>query len=309
MTPARRPRRLRRGDLVALVAPSWQVDPARLAEGRALLASWGLRVSTGAHVLDRCSGVGNLAGQDADRAADLERAWLDPDIAAVVCARGGYGAMRVLEHLDWAAMGQAAPKIFLGSSDITALHRAVAARLGVATLFGPMLATATPGEPDPWSLSALRTTLFQPERAQVLTSPEVRGLVAGQARGITTGGTLTLLAATAGTSTAGRGATGGIAFLEDLNEAPYRIDRMLTQLLHAGWFTGVKGVVAGRWLRCGTPAEVDQVLLERLGPLGVPVLAGLDFGHGARQMTIPLGIPAELDTRAGTVTLTTPALH
>jgi muramoyltetrapeptide carboxypeptidase len=280
-----------------------------LAEGRALLATWGLRVSTGTHVLDRCSGVGNLAGRDADRAADLERAWLDPDIAAVVCARGGYGAMRVLEHLDWAAMGRAAPKIFLGSSDITALHQAVAAHLGVATLFGPMLATATPGEPDSGSLSGLRTTLFHPEQAQVLTSPEIRVLVPGRARGIITGGTLTLLAATAGTSTAGRGATGGIAFLEDLNEAPYRIDRMLTQLLHAGWFTGVAGVVAGRWLRCGTPAEVDQVLLERLGPLGVPVLAGLDFGHGARQMTIPLGIPAELDTGTGTITLTTPALH
>ncbi len=216
--------------------------------------------------------------------------------------------MRILEHLNWAAMSRAAPKVFLGSSDITALHQAFATHLGVATLFGPLLATTTPGEPDPVSLTALHTALFRPEQARVFTSLRARTLVGGQAHGITTGGTLTLLTAVVG-STTHRPAAGGIVFLEDVDECSYRIDRMLTQLLRAGWFTGVTAVVAGTWKNCGSPAEIDRVLIERLSPLGVPILAGLDFGHGIPQLTIPLGVPAYLNTETKTINLITPGLQ
>src|SRR5690606_3631681 len=157
----RGPRRLRPGDRVALVAPAGPVDPVRLARGRRLLTELGLEVVTGAHVLDR---EGFLAGSDAGRAADLQEAWCDPDIAAVICARGGYGTTRLLGLLDWDAMAAAEPKILLGSSDITALHRAFACRLGVATLFGPMPATGVlggPEGPERETLAQLREALLE----------------------------------------------------------------------------------------------------------------------------------------------------
>ncbi|MFD0664217.1 LD-carboxypeptidase [Thermocatellispora tengchongensis] len=143
------------------MAPSGPVDPERLEAGVRMLEGMGLRVTTGKHVLDR---AGFLAGADADRAADLRRAWCDPEVRAVVCARGGYGATRLLGLLDWEAMARAEPKILLGSSDITALHQAFAVRLGVATCFGPMPASVLltgDGGPEPRSHEHLAAALFR----------------------------------------------------------------------------------------------------------------------------------------------------
>src|SRR5690606_10442393 len=143
--PLRVPRRLRPGDAVAVIAPCGPVDPDRLARGIRVLEGLGLKVVTGRGVLRR---RGYLAGTDDERAADLTWAWCDPDVRAVLCARGGYGATRLLDRLDWAALAAAEPKILLGSSDVTALHRAFAERLGVATCFGPMPACATLSDPE-----------------------------------------------------------------------------------------------------------------------------------------------------------------
>lgn len=308
----RRPRRLRPGDRVAVVCPAGPVEAERLRIGCAVLADLGLEVVPGAHVLDG-QGPGYLAGTDRDRAHDLEDAWRDPDIDAIVCARGGYGAARALDLLCWESMAAAEPKVFLGSSDVTSLHTAFAARLGVVTLFGPMPATAGFGAvdgipPDPGTLAHLRATLFSPEDAMELGSAEARPLVAGRARGVTTGGTLSLVVGSLGcpeSSPAG----GAIVLFEDIGEQPYRIDRLLTQLLRSGWFAGVAGIATGSWADCGSIEQIDAVLRDRLTPLGVPVLAGLDFGHGRRQLTMPLGVEADLDADAGTLTLTSAALR
>jgi muramoyltetrapeptide carboxypeptidase len=307
-----RPPRLRRGDTVAVVAPSGPVDPERLAVGSAVLRDLGLDVVVGKHVLARVdlaeaepvrTGRPALAGADADRAADLCAAWCDPAVRAVLCARGGYGATRVLDHLDWAAMAAAAaehgPKILHGSSDITALHVAFGRRLGVTTSFGPMVAAllADTGG-DPVTVAHARTALFgraEPVRGR-------RALVGGRAEGPLTGGNLSLLAALTGTPHAAEPATGRIAFLEDVTEQPYRIDRMLGQLLQAGWFAGVAGIALGSWIDCGDPAELAAVFMARLGPLGVPLLAGLPVGHGSPQLTIELGARVRLD--AGQMILT-----
>ncbi|WP_371494243.1 LD-carboxypeptidase [Kitasatospora sp. NBC_00374] len=306
-----RPPRLRTGDRVAVVCPSGPADPARLLADCAVLRSLGLDVVLGEHALGPARS-GYLAATDQDRAHDLEDAWLDPEIAAVVCARGGYGSARVLEHLRWDLMAGVAPKILLGSSDATSLHRAFATRLRVVTLFGPMPATAGFGPagepPDERTLAHLRTTLFSPEDALAFTSAHPSAPTPGRARGITTGGTLSLLAAAAGCAEAAP-AAGAIVLLEDTGEEPYRIDRMLTQLLRAGWFAGAASVATGSWTECGPPGEVAAVLHDRLAPLGVPVLTGLDFGHGQPQLTVPLGVEAELDTEAGTLTLTSAALR
>ena len=299
-----RARRLVAGDRVAVVAPSGPIDPDRLARGRAVLASWDLEVVTGAHVLDRTA---HLAGTDEDRAADFHQAWCDPSVAAVLCARGGSGATRLLDRLDWTELRRAGPKAFVGYSDATALHEAIGTHLGLASLFGPMPASFTFGgeTPDRASLDHLRRTLFDPDQARLLRGDDTTCVTGGRATGVTVGGTLALLASTIGTPES-RPADGGIAVLEDITEPAYRLDNLLTQLLRAGWFHGVRGIVLGTWVDCGDDAVAT--VCARLAGLGVPVLAGLPFGHGVPQLTVPLGVEAELDASAGTLTMAEPAL-
>jgi muramoyltetrapeptide carboxypeptidase len=290
------PARLRPGDRVAVVAPSGPVDPVRLARGRQVLTEIGLEVVVMPRVLNR---RGYLAGSDGGRAADLQEAWCDPDIRAVICARGGYGATRLLDLLDWPAMEAARPKILLGSSDVTALHQAFAVRLGVASCFGPMPACATlsdPGGAEQTSLAHLRSSLFELETPESVVGDQA--FVPGHAEGPLTGGNLSLLAALCGTPYAMRG-QGHIVLLEDVGEEPYRIDRMLTQLLQAGCMNGVLGIALGSWEGCGDPMGV---LIERLAPLGVPVVAGLPIGHGSPQFTAWMGADAVIDTESCSLT-------
>ncbi|MBA2769598.1 MAG: LD-carboxypeptidase [Sporichthyaceae bacterium] len=304
LTPLTRPRRLRAGDRVAVVAPSGHIEPDRLRRGVARLESWELEVTVGRHVLARTR---HHAGSDEQRLADVQEAWCDPAVVGVFCARGGSGAAQLVDRLDWAAMGDGGPKVLVGFSDITVLHEAVAHHLGLVSLFGPMPAAAALAGPDPDQATAehLRRTLFEPDSVQVLGDPATVCHVAGVARGVTVGGTLALLANTVGTAESRR-ASGGIAVLEDIAEPAYRIDSMLTQLLRTGWFDGVAGVVLGSWVGCGDGA-VDTVA-ERLAPLGVPLVSGLPFGHGVPQLTVPLGVEAELDAAQGTLTMLRPAL-
>ena len=299
-----RPPRLVPGDRVAVVAPSGPLDEARLRRGTATLASWGLDVALGAHVLDR---ERHLAGTDRDRAADFEAAWADPSIAAVLCARGGSGAARLLDLVDWSRLRRAEPKVLVGFSDVTALHEAVASHLGASGLFGPMPATEVfaGDRPDEATAAHLRATLFDPDSTTTLSGPDTAALVGGRSSGVLVGGTLSVLAAAVG-SPEHRRAAGGIAILEDVGEAPYRLDVSLTQLLRTGWFDGVRGVVLGTWAGCGP--EAAGTVGDRLAGLGVPVLAGLPFGHGVPQLTVPLGVEAELDADAGTLSLLEPAL-
>lgn len=305
LAPLVRPRRLRRGDRVAVVAPSGHIDPDRLRRGVALLESWGLEVVAGRHVLARTR---HHAGTDEQRLEDLQQAWCDRSVAAVLCARGGSGAARLVDHLDWAALRDAGPKVLVGFSDVTVLHEAVAHHLGLVTLFGPMPAAAVLAgpAPDPVTAEHLRRTLFEPQAVRVLADPATTCHVGGTARGVTVGGTLALLANTVGTPES-RPAHGGIVVLEDIAEPAYRIDSMLTQLLRAGWFHGVAGVVLGSWVDCGDGAV--ETVVERLAQLGVPMMSGLPFGHGVPQLTVPLGVEAELDPAAGTLTLLQPALR
>ncbi|MFF1872910.1 LD-carboxypeptidase [Kitasatospora herbaricolor] len=302
-----RPPHLRPGDRVAVVALSSPVDPDRLTAGCAVLRSWGLEVEVAPHVLDTHPALGHLAGRDADRAADLQAAWLDPTIAAVVCARGGYGVHRMVDLLDWDALRAAPPKVLVGYSDVTSLHEAFAQRLGLATLYGPMVSAQTFLTDGP-TAEHLRRTLFQPAATTVLTSAGAGTLVPGRARGITAGGCASVLAAERGTPGARPSFAGAVLVLEDVNEQPYQLDRILTQLRRSGALDGVAGVALGSWSGCGRPERVREVMLDRLGPLGVPVLWELGFGHGPSSLTVPLGVPALLDADAGALTLEVPAL-
>ncbi|MEU2235719.1 LD-carboxypeptidase [Streptomyces vietnamensis] len=311
MTPVdalARAERLGPGARVAVVAPSGPIPEERLAAGLDILRGWGLEPVVAPHVRDTHPTLGYLAGEDRARARDLTEAWCDPSVSAVLCARGGFGAQRMVDLVDWTAIRAAGPKAFVGYSDVTALHEAFAVRAGFATLHGPMVAAAT-FLSDPATQESLRAALFEPETVLTLGLDTARALTPGRARGVTLGGCVSLLAADLGTPHGRASARGGLLLLEDVGEEPYRLDRILTQLLRSGWLDGVAGIGLGSWEECGPYEEVRAVLADRLGGLGVPVLEEMGFGHSPTALTLPLGLPAVLDADAGTLTLEEPALR
>lgn len=307
MKPLVRPSRLAPGARVAVVAPSGPVAEERLQAGLDILRGWDLDPVVAPHVLDLHGELGYLAGSDADRAADLQQAWCDPSVDAVLCARGGYGAQRMVDLLDWEAMRAAGSKVFVGFSDITVLHQAFATRLDLVTLHGPAAAGADFVK-NAGAQEHLKATLFAPETVRVIASAGA-ALVPGRARGVTLGGCLSMLASDLGTPHARTSARGGLLFLEDVGEQAYRVDRMLTQLLRGGWLDGVTGIALGSWAGCGPYGALRAVLADRLGGLGVPVVEEFGFGHCEGALTIPFGIAAELDADTGTLTLDEAALR
>ncbi|KOV90179.1 hypothetical protein ADL03_00860 [Nocardia sp. NRRL S-836] len=276
-----------RGDRVALVSPAGPALAPVLAEGVAVLRSWGLTVTT--PVVQPWS-LPYLAGSDAGRAAEFVDAWCS-DVAAVFCVRGGYGCLRMTDLVPWEELP---PRVFVGSSDVTVLHAELNAA-GQPTVFGPMPGTRD-FVADPLAQQRLRRFLFEGMSSWTAGTP----VVPGTARGVLVGGNVALLAAAVGGPRWSVPAAGAIALLEDVGEEAYRLDRLLTQLLRAGWFAPVSGIVLGSWTGCG---DVSAVLADRLGPLGVPVLGEFGFGHCPGQWTLPLGVEAVLDASAGTLTL------
>ena len=303
MTPRRlgapvAPPRLRPGDRIEIVAPSSSVKRAAVVAGARRLESAGYRVTFGRHAFDR---RGHLAGTDAARAADLNRALRNPDVRCVLMARGGYGAMRVAPEVDWGAMRRD-PKIYAGFSDATYFHAGFAVRSGVRTLHGPNaigLGDRSARELPRWLewVSAPRPSLA----ARTLAAPS--SLHGGSCvTGRVVGGNLVLVhfAAMTGLLPSLRGA---ILFLEEVNEAPYRVDGLLASLRLAGTLDGVRGVALGGFTNC-VPLKghrelpLRHVFGDHLGALGVPVRRGIRSGHGLRNIPFPLGARATLDPRA-----------
>lgn len=286
------------GDAVRLVSPSGPTRPDRVARGIELLESWGLRVQTGRHVFDR---NGYLAGHDDDRLKDLNEAFEDPAVRAVVCTRGGYGAQRIVDRVRLGT-----PKPLVGFSDITALQLAVWRRAGWPGVHGPGAAWFDDRLPAS-SAASLRAALFSSDPLLSYTgeNEETSAVrVPGPpVRGVLLGGNLAMLASTVGTVDM-PDFSGKIVLLEDVGEAPYRVDRMLTHLRRAGALDGVAGVAVGQFTNCvgAGPTTVVDVLREQLGALGVPVLGGLRIGHGVGQETVVLGAPAVLDVGVGCLT-------
>ncbi|HYC79376.1 MAG TPA: LD-carboxypeptidase [Planctomycetota bacterium] len=290
---------LREGDRAAVVAPC---GPARDLEaverGLARLKRWGLAPRLGAHALAR---RGYLAGDDDARAADLQAALDDPEVRAIFLLRGGYGATRLLERLDLSAFRRR-PKPVVGYSDGTALLAAIHRATGCVGLHGPMVATRDACAFDAATEAWQRALLFSdapPGTPPVDDGPAPRTSSPGVAEGRLIGGNLSLLAALQGTPFA-PDADGALLFLEDVGEPPYRIDRMLTQLLQSGFFRGVRGVVFGDFAGAAAPDGTEEtdlrwVLRDRCGALGVPTATGFPFGHRARAWSLPFGGRARLD--------------
>ncbi|MDG4772129.1 LD-carboxypeptidase [Solwaraspora sp. WMMD792] len=301
------PPALRPGDEVRVVAPGGPVAAEPVERGMAVLAGWGLRPRLGRHALGR---RGFLAGTDEQRAADLAEAFADPAVRGIVCARGGYGTQRVVDLLDIAAVRRD-PKVVCGYSDITALHLALWRGARLATVHGPVAAWDDERTPAV-SAGSLRRALMEPVPTVLTRSPNEAGaavLVPGQADGTLLGGNLTVLAASVGTADL-PDLTGAILLIEEIGEPPYRVDRLLTQLRRAGALDGLAGVALGQFTGCADRHGVDvaEVLTERLGDLGVPVLGGLPLGHGQTPRSVGLGVPANVDAAAGTL-LVSPAVR
>jgi muramoyltetrapeptide carboxypeptidase len=298
-----RPRALRPGDKVAVLCVSSPVDPAALRTGLDVLRFAGLDPVSYPSVHDRGSMRPYLAGDDKMRAGDLRAALTDPGIAGIMFAKGGFGAQRTLEAMDWQRLDGLTPKVLAGYSDVTAILEAVAVKLGWASLFGSVTAL----DEDAYSLGSLLRMLMRPADAVELTYPDATTLVPGVARGITVGGTLTLLTASLGTDTSWP-ARGGILLIEDVREEGYRIDRMLTQLRRSGYLEGVAGIITGAFAHCGPTEDIQAILTERLTDLGVPMIAWANIGHGGRSQTFPIGIAAELNADARRLRLPESAL-
>ena len=287
---------------MALVSPSGPVRPERVARGIELVASWGLRPVLAPHVYAR---HGYLAGPDEARAADLNAAFADPAVRGILVTRGGYGAQRIVDAIDMAAVRRD-PKVVAGFSDITALQLALWRGARLATVHGPGMAWRDARTPAA-SAESLRRALMEPTPvtvSRVATEETASVLVPGTATGTLLGGNLSLIVSSLGTPDM-PDLTGAILLIEDVNEPPYKVDRMLTQLLRSGALRGVAGVAVGQFTGCADhwPVTVAEVLRERLSRLGVPVLGGLPIGHGHGQLTVPLGVSATLDVAAGTLTV------
>ncbi len=303
-----------------MVAPSAAPnEPERIRFAIDTVESLGFKVKPGAHLYDR---EGYLAGADAARAADLNAMFADDGVDAIWCVRGGYGASRILPALDYALMQQK-PKALIGYSDITALHMAIHRHAGLVTFHGPVAFRAF----TPYSLGELKRVLWTGETPVRLGGPppfdrtegrvdwenRVATLVPGKARGRLLGGNLCLMSHLCGTPYF-PDLRGAILFLEDVEEAYYRIDRMLTQLWLSGALAGVAGMAFGKFTGCEPSAfflqnrPLEDILAERCRALGVPAVSGIMVGHIEDQTTLPVGCLAELDADAGTLTLLEPGV-
>jgi muramoyltetrapeptide carboxypeptidase len=314
--PVIKPRRLVAGDTVALVAPaSATFKTVDLEIAKESLEALGLKVRVGGHLLDR---HGYLAGQDRDRAEDINRMFVDPVIKAVLPIRGGWGSSRLLPYLDFDLIRRN-PKIVLGFSDITALLLAIFARTGLVTFHGPN----GMGRWDEFSVGWVRRMLFEGE-AVTMENPRNRGeflvqtehriqtITPGVARGRMLGGNLTVLTAIMGSPFLPAW-DGAILFLEDVGEDIYRVDRMMTTLRLAGVLDRIGGFVFGTCSECG-PGEgyasltLEEVFNDHIKPLKVPAWQGAMIGHSMPQFTIAGGVPVEIDASAGRIRMLEPAV-
>jgi muramoyltetrapeptide carboxypeptidase len=301
-----RPAALKPGDRVAVLSISSPADPDGLAIGLDALRFAGLEPVVYPSAHDQGTMREYLAGDDAMRVADLRAALSDPDIAGIVFATGGSGSQRTLEAFDFTGIPRQPAKVLAGYSDVTAVLEAVGRKLGWASLQSPMVTSG--GPKGHYSFASMLRTLMQPERATEISYPGATTIVSGMARGTTLGGNLTLLAGSIGTDTSWP-ADGGILLVEDVDEAEFRIDRMFTQLRRSGYLDGVAGIIAGTYENCGDPALIQEILTERLGGLGVPMIAWANVGHGGYFQTFPIGVAAELDADAKTLRLLDPPLR
>ena len=308
---------LNKGDTVGLVSPSSATDDSfNLQLAREAMEALGFKVKTGAHFAER---RGHLAGTDAERAGDLNAMFADPSVKAIVCTRGGSGAARLLPLLDYDAIRRN-PKVLLGYSDITALHNAIHAKTGLVTFHGPIGS----GSWNAFNVDQFQRVLLNRELVEFRNKVDAGDelvprrnrtitITGGKARGELVGGNLTVLTALAGSPYL-PDFSGKILFLEDVSEAPYRVDRMFSTLKLMGALDKVAGVIFGECTDC-KPGDgygsltLEQIFDDHIRPLKVPAYRGAMIGHIREQFIVPVGGKVELDADAGTFRMLEPVFQ
>lgn len=310
--PPLKPERLRPGMTIGVVAPSSPADEDETVRyGLELVESFGFKAKPGKHLFERTQ---YLAGPDEARAADLNAMFADSDVGAIMALAGGYGAMRILPHLDYDVI-RANPKALIGYSDITALHCALHRKCGLITYHGQTALSRFTG----YSIAEFQKVLMEPKANVPIGAPppfetgpgrvqrenRITTFRPGVARGRLIGGNLTLVSCLMGTpyepDFAGR-----LVFLEDVHEKPYRVDRMLTQLLLSGRLAKAAGLIFGKFTDAedtGNTFSLEHVLRDAAARLEIPCARGLMIGHVADQTVVPIGIEAEFDAGGGQLTL------
>ena len=289
-----KPPALKSGSRIGIACPASGVTKKELRDFVRLCESFGWIPVLGRNV---AKSEGYLSAPDADRADELKEFIDDTTIHAIVCARGGYGVMRILPLLDYRAIGEAG-KLIMGFSDITALLVAVNQLSGVVTFHGPVATSSF----DSFTVQSFASTVTAEKEIRKYRDDKLTVIAEGFGRGRLTGGNLSMVVATLGTNYEIQ-TEGSILFLEEIDEEPYRIDRMLTQLWLAGKLQKCNGIALGNFKNCELKGRsttypsyrLHEVLQDRLRPLGIPVVYGLPFGHVKSKLTLPLGVEAELD--------------
>lgn len=306
-----KPKRLRAGDTIAVIAPSSSASAEAFERALANIATLGMKAKVGKFA----RGSNDFfSGTDKERLHDLHWAFSDNEISGIWCVRGGSGAPRLLPDIDY-SMIKKNPKVFIGYSDITALHMAISQLTGLVTFHGPVASSELSdytkvnlvglvmnGSAD----HKILPSEFNTAQTSALFKPNV--ITPGKARGRLVGGNLSLLAALAGTPYALKDLKGAILFAEDINEPPYKVDRLFTQLRQSCDMRSLAGVALGVFSSSQAAPDSEtaltlKVLKDRLGDLGIPVISGLSFGHIRDNCTLPIGVEAVLDTATASITI------
>ena len=306
-----KPKKLKKGDTIGLVAPGYAIKPEVLEKAISTLEEMGFIPFHTNRILGN---HGYFSNTDEERAYDVNEMFANPKIDGILCARGGYGCTRIMQLIDYNSIKNN-PKALIGFSDITALANGIYKETGLVTFHGPVGSTLN----DAYSINEFEKVLMHPKEKTLIENVtldekskkdsefERYTITSGSATGKLVGGSLTLINALIGTPHE-IDFTGTIVFIEDVEESPYRIDRMLTQLLEGPTFNKAVAIMIGVCKGCDKPAKPDtftlkEVLLDRIKPLGIPAAYGMSFGHVSNNFTIPIGIAANFNADKMTLEL------
>lgn len=303
-----KPKLLKQGDKIGVISPaSRPVDAEQFFKGTSFLEASGYSVVMGKSVLNE---RGYLAGTDFDRISDLNSMFADPAITAIICSRGGYGAPRILDKIDFETI-RSHPKIFVGYSDITVLNLAIWTKTNLVTFSGPMVAVEMGKGIHEFSEKSLWENIADSSQIKKLKNPddvEVKILNHGIAEGRLIVGCLSVLNGLVGTPYM-PDLTDSILVIEDIEEEPYRIDRYFAQLKLTGILDKIRGLVLGQFIDCVPKDEskpslsVEEVIADYISDLRIPIIANFAYGHGAIKLTLPVGVRARLDTSEKGITI------
>lgn len=299
-----KPKRLKIGDTIGLIAPASPVPKRKVELGLKKLTNMGFKVEVSK---TGYSNYGYLAGEDKFRAEELNSMFNNKDIDGIICLRGGYGTPRILDLLDY-EMIKSNPKVFVGYSDITVLHIAFNQLSNLVTFHGPMVASDMSGNFSDFSKKSLLNSIFDQDFNPSIEneSNEIITINPGIAEGKIIGGNLSLLVSTLGTpyevDTKGK-----ILLIEEIGENTYKVDRMLTQLILSNKFKDAEGIILGNFNNCVPDDDgeftIEELIDDLIKPLKIPTISNLQAGHCEPVITLPFGVKTRLDARKGEITI------